>query len=227
MLIAAKRQFKDALFDEFARIGKALSSGRRLEILELLAQRERTVEDLATETAMSVANCSQHLQVLRRARIVEVQKRGLYVGYRLSDDGVLRLWLSLCDVGHARLAEIGRLVQTYCKNREDLEAISSEQLRQRLKSEAIVVLDVRPEEEYRAGHIADARSIPVAELDRRLAELPKRKAIVAYCRGPYCVFADEAVDLLRARGYKAMRLDIGFPQWKAQGLPIAVSPPTA
>lgn len=215
-----KRQFKDQVYEQFARIGKALSSGRRLEILELLAQAERTVEDLAAETAMSVANCSQHLQVLRAARLVEVRREGLFAKYRLADDGILRLWVVLREIGEARLAEISRVVDTFLTDRKTMQAISTGELRSRLKDGDVVLLDVRPTQEFEAGHIAGARSIPVAELDRRLKELPKKREIVAYCRGPYCVYADEAVDLLRARGYNAVRFHDGYPDWKAVGLPV-------
>jgi len=215
-----KRQFKDQVYEQFARIGKALSSGRRLEILDLLAQAERTVEDLAAEAAMSVANCSQHLQVLRAARLVDVRREGLFAKYRLADDSILRLWLVLREIGEARLAEISRVVDTFLTERKTLQTISTNELRSRLKDGGVVLLDVRPALEFEAGHIAGARSIPVAELQKRLKELPKDREIVAYCRGPYCVYADEAVDLLRAKGYKAVRFNDGFPDWKAVGLPV-------
>ncbi|HXB67396.1 MAG TPA: metalloregulator ArsR/SmtB family transcription factor [Candidatus Acidoferrales bacterium] len=218
---ALKRQFKDQLFEQFARIGKALSNGRRLELLELLAQRERTVEELAAESAMSVANCSRHLQVLRGAQLVEVRREGLYARYRLADEQVLSLWLSFRQLGEARLAEVRRVVETYLKDRQALQAITNEELIARLGKRDVVVLDVRPEEEFSAGHIAAAQSMPIAELQRRLKEIPKRSTVVAYCRGPYCVFADEAVSLLRKHGYEALRLQTGFPEWKIQGLPIA------
>jgi len=218
---SAKRQFKDALFGEFARIGKALASGRRLEVLEILAQGERTVEELAGETAQSVANTSQHLQVLRQAQLVEARRDGNYIRYRLSDERITRLWLSLREVGETRLAEVERLVSTYLKDRDTLQAIDSKELRRRVKEGSALVLDVRPAAEFEAGHITGARSIPGGELKQRLRELPKSKTVVAYCRGPYCVYADEAVALLRSRGYKAFRLEQGFPDWKLQGLPVA------
>jgi rhodanese-related sulfurtransferase/DNA-binding transcriptional ArsR family regulator len=218
----AKRQFKDQLFEQFARVGKALSNGRRLEILELLAQGERTVESLATETGMSVANCSQHLQILRAAQLVQVRREGLFGSYRLADEQVLKLWLSLRDIGESRVADIARVVETYLTDRKGLKAISAAELKERLQTKTVVVLDVRPEQEFLAGHIAGARSIPIAELKRRLKEIPKTKRIVAYCRGPYCVFADEAVVLLRTKGFEALRLEQGFPEWKAAGLPIAI-----
>jgi rhodanese-related sulfurtransferase len=215
-----KRQFKDEIFAQFARIGKALSSGRRLELLELLAQGERVVEDLAVGTEQSVANISQHLQVLRQAHLVESRREGNYIRYRLADENVLHLWLALRDLGQARLAEIGRLVDTFLKDRNALEAVTCMELRHRIKDGGVVVVDVRPAEEYAAGHIPGARSIPIDELKARLREIPKRSEVVAYCRGPYCVFADEAVTLLRASGRRAMRLETGFPDWKVRGLPV-------
>jgi len=224
MNLADKRRFKDDLFEQFARIGKALSSGRRLELLELLAQRERTVEELAAETCMSVANCSQHLQVLRGAQIVDVRRDGLYARYRVADESVLRFWLSLRALGEARLAEVRRIVETYLKDRKSLQAITTDQLRERLSRRNVVVLDVRPAEEYDEGHIQGARSILLKELEGRLKELPKSKEVIAYCRGPYCVFADEAVSLLHRHGFKARRLTAGFPEWQADGLPTECAP---
>jgi len=220
MDLAAKRMFKSQLFEQFSRIGKGLSSGRRLELLELLAQGERTVEDLASETGMSVANTSRHLKGLREAQLVEVRREGLYARYRLANEHVFVLWQALRDLGTARLAEIRQIVATYLADRESLRGITCEELQRRLEERSIVLLDVRPDEEYRAGHVPGARSIPLAELKAQLKALPKRKEIVAYCRGPYCVFADEAVTLLRSHGRKASRLEIGFPDWKARGLPV-------
>ena len=217
---SAKRIFKDQLFEQFARIGKGLSSGRRLELLELLGQGERTVEELASETGMSVANTSQHLKALREAQLVEVRREGLYAWYRLANEHVFALWQALRELGSARLAEIRRIVDTYLTDRGSLHGITCEELQRRLAERSVVLLDVRPEGEYRAGHVAGARSIPLAELKTQLKTLPKRKEIVAYCRGPYCVFADEAVALLRAHGRKATRLETGFPDWQALGLPV-------
>ncbi|MBI4908504.1 MAG: metalloregulator ArsR/SmtB family transcription factor [Acidobacteria bacterium] len=217
----AKRRFKDEIFEQFARIGKALSSGRRLELLDLLAQREFSVEELAEAASLSVANCSQHLRILHAARLVSVQRDGLYARYRLAGENVLDLYLSFRRVGEERLAEVSRVVQTYLKDRSSLQAITNGELLARLKKRDVVVLDVRPEKEFRAGHIADARSIPMATLQKRLKEIPRRSTVVAYCRGPYCVFADEAVTLLRSHGYHAVRLETGFPDWKMQGLPVA------
>jgi rhodanese-related sulfurtransferase len=218
-----KRQFKNELYDQFARLAKALGSGRRLELIELLAQGERTVEALAEETDQSIANTSQHLQVLRHARLVETTRAGNHIRYRLADDHVLRLWFAFRDLGDARLTEIGALVQTFLSDRERLQAVSIKELRRRIDERSVVVLDVRPEVEYEAGHIHGARSIPITELRTRLKDLPKNREIVAYCRGPYCVFADEAVAVLRNNGYKAFRLEGGFPDWAIQGLPTSSS----
>ena len=215
-----KRIFKDALYEQFARIGKALSNGHRLELLEVLAQGEHSVETLAQETGMSIANASQHLQVLRSARLVEARREGIYQYYRLADEPVFALWQAMRRVGESRMAEIDRIVQTYLHDRSLLQPISATELIQRLSEGNILLLDVRPVEEYTAGHLPDALSIPIAELQTRLVELPQEREIVAYCRGPYCVFADEAVSLLRTHGYHARRLEQGLPDWRALGLPV-------
>jgi rhodanese-related sulfurtransferase len=219
----AKRAFKDALFEQFALIGKALASGRRLELLELLAQGERSVEDLAQQASLTVANASQHLQILRSARLVVARKDGLYARYSLANDRALKLWIALREFGETEIGEINRVVRNYLHDREHLEAITAEELRARLEHGNVVLLDVRPETEYQSGHIRGAISIPVADVEGRLNQLPKRKEIIAYCRGPYCVFADEAVRLLRARGYRAQRLEVGFPEWRMHGLPVEVA----
>jgi rhodanese-related sulfurtransferase/biotin operon repressor len=215
-----KRAFKDQLYEQFARIGKALASPHRLELLEVLAQGEHSVETLAQETGMSVANASQHLQVLRAAHLVEVRRQGVSMYYRLADEGVFRMWQAIRTVGETQLAEIDRVVQTFLQDRTLLQPIGAHEVLRRLSDDQIVLLDVRPAEEYEASHLPQARSIPVTELEARLAELPVDKEIVAYCRGPYCVFADEAVTLLRTRGYQAHRLAEGLPDWRALGLPI-------
>lgn len=215
------RAFKDQLYAQFARVGRALASPARLELLDLLGQGERPVEDLAREAHLSLANTSAHLQVLSRARLVAAEKRGLRVYYRLADPAVFSLWAALRETGRRQLAEIDRLVAAYLHGRRGLEAVDREQLRLRLADPATVVLDVRPALEYRQGHIAGARSIPVAELQARLEELDPARAVVAYCRGPYCVFADEAVALLRAHGFAAARYEEGYPEWAAAGLPVA------
>ena len=217
------REFKDRLFEQFARIGKALASPKRLEILDLLAQGERTVEEIARETAMPLANASQHLQVLKGARMVESRREGLYAYYRLADEAVFRTWQSVRALGETRLAEIDRVVETFLEDRNALEALGAAALMERLSDGNVVVLDVRPEEEYRAGHIPGALSVPVDALEAALQALPKDKEIVAYCRGPYCVFSDEAVTLLRSRGYQARRLAEGLPDWRAKGLPVETS----
>jgi rhodanese-related sulfurtransferase/DNA-binding MarR family transcriptional regulator len=216
----AKRTFKDAIYGQFSRIGKVLANPHRLELIDVLAQGPRSVEVLAGETALTVANASQHLQVLRRARLVRRQKEGTYVYYRLAGDEVVRLWQALRAVGEARLADIDRIVRDYRMVPEVLDPIGMEALRERIDRGDVIVLDVRPAEEYHHGHIAGARSIPVGELEARLDELPTDVDVVAYCRGPYCVFADEAVDALRERGVDARRLKAGFPDWKAAGLPV-------
>ena len=215
-----KRAFKNQLYEQFARIGKALSSPHRLELLEVLAQGERSVEALAQETGMSVANASQHLQVLRAAQLVEVRREGVYIYYRLGDERVFRLWQAMREVGEARIAEIERIVQTYLHERTLLRPISATELHQRLIEGDVVLLDVRPVEEYEASHLPGALSMPVTDLEARLPELPREKEIVAYCRGPYCVFADEAVALLQTNGYQARRLAQGLPDWRALGLPV-------
>ncbi len=214
------REFKDLLYDQFARVGKAVANPHRLELLDLLAQGERTVESLAQEAALPIANTSQHLQALRRAALVEVRREGPYAYYRLADDRVFQLWRAIRELGEQRLAEVDRLVDTYLGNRGDLESIDVETLMRRMLDDDVVVLDVRPAEEYEAGHIPGARSVPIDELEQRLQELPKASEIVAYCRGPYCVFSDEAVALLTDHGYRARRLDVGLPDWRSNGLPV-------
>lgn len=216
----AHREFKDQLYAQFARVGKALASPQRLELLDLLAQGERTVEDLAREAALSIANASQHLRLLREAHLVESHKQGLYVFYRLADPAVFALWRALREVGERQLAEIDRLVETYLRSPERLEPLSRADLVRRLSDGGAILLDVRPALEYQQGHIAGARSIPVEHLGARLRELTPDQEVVAYCRGPYCVFADEAVALLRARGFTARRYAEGYPEWAAAGLPI-------
>lgn len=214
------RDFKDQLYGQFARVGKALASPQRLELLDLLAQGERSVEDLAREASLTIANASQHLGILRQARLVEARKAGLYVYYRLADASVYDLWRALRGTGERQLAEIDRLVDEYMRHPERLEPVSREALRRRLAEGSAVVLDVRPEVEFRQGHIAGARSLPLAELERRLGELDPRSDVIAYCRGPYCLFADEAVELLARRGFRAARFAEGYPEWAAAGLPV-------
>lgn len=214
------RTFKDELFEQFARLPKAMASPKRLELIDLLAQGERTVDELARETAMSVANTSQHLQTLKAAQLVSVRRDGLYAYYRLASPDVFALWQAVRRVGEAQLAELDRIVETYLSDRGALEGLSVHQLQARLEQDEVVLLDVRPQTEYQAGHIPGARSIPISELAERLGSLPKGQEFVAYCRGPYCVFADEAVALLRKHGLQATRLREGFPDWQAEGLPV-------
>jgi rhodanese-related sulfurtransferase/DNA-binding transcriptional ArsR family regulator len=216
----AHRAFKDRLYGQFARIGKALSSPHRLEILELLAQGERTVDSLATEVGLSLANTSQHLQALRQAALVESRKDGLYVSYRLSDPTVFDLCTAIRTVAERQLADLDRLVREHFGDRSDAEAVEMHELLKRARSKRIVVLDTRPPGEYAAGHIAGAISVPVDDLQRRLRQLPKGKEYVAYCRGPYCVYADRAVEILRSNGRQARRLREGFPEWRASGFPV-------
>ncbi|HEY7125770.1 MAG TPA: metalloregulator ArsR/SmtB family transcription factor [Ktedonobacterales bacterium] len=215
-----ERAFKSSLYLQFARLGKALASPARLELLDLLAQGERSVEELAQEADLGVANASAHLQALSRAQLVASRKVGLRVYYRLADKSVFRLWVALREAGEHQLAEIDRLVTTYLQDRQSLQPISREELARRLTDGETIILDVRPQLEYRQGHIAGARSIPVEEVEQRLAELEPQRQIVAYCRGPYCVFADEAVTMLRAHGFAAQRYAEGYPDWAAAGLPI-------
>src|ERR1700694_3901349 len=215
------RAFKDRLYAEFATIGKALASAHRLELLDLLGQGERSVDELAQEIGQSLANTSAHLQVLRQARLVESDKRGLTVVYRLAATEVFTLWRTLRDLGTVRLAEIDRLVETYLTDRSTLAAVDIAELRRLVDEGTVTLLDVRPELEYRQGHIPGARSIPVAELERRLAELPGDREVVAYCRGPYCVYSDEAGQLLQRNGFQVRRFAEGFPEWRAAGLAVA------
>jgi rhodanese-related sulfurtransferase len=223
----AHRDFKDRLYGQFARIGKALSSPHRLEILELLAQGERTVDSLATEIGLSLANASQHLQALRQAALVESRKEGLYVSYRLADPAVFELCTAIRSVAERRLADLERLVREHFGDRSDAEPVQMDELLKRARSESVVILDTRPATEYAAGHIAGAISVPVDDLQRRLRQLPKRKEYVAYCRGSYCVYADRAVQVLRSHGRRARRLLEGFPEWRAAGLPVETGPSTA
>ena len=217
---ASKRHFKDAIYEQLARVGKALASPKRLELLDLLAQGPRTVEVLAEAAEISLANTSQHLQVLRGARLVEADKQGLYVRYRLADDDVGALLLQLRALAESRLAEVEATRRAFLSSVHALEQVDRDELRRRVLSGEVTVLDVRPVEEFEAGHLPGARSIPVAELESRLSELPPDREIVAYCRGPYCVYAIDAVNLLRQRGFVAHRLEEGPPDWRARGLPL-------
>ena len=214
---------KAALFDGLASVAQALGSGRRAEIVDVLAQGERSVDEIAAEISQTVANTSQHLQVLARAGLVRSRREGTRAIYRLTSDEVAELWAAVRDVAVRHLAEVSVLADEYLGDRGGVEQVSALELEQRLARGDVVLLDVRPEREYAAGHIAGARSVPVDELDSVIEALPRRREIVAYCRGPYCVYADDAVRLLRARGLKASRLDVGFPEWRRAGLPVATA----
>ena len=216
------RAFKDAIYEQFARIGKALSSPKRLELLDLLCQSERTVEALAKLANLTVANASQHLRVLLAARLVESEKRGLYVSYRLASSTVCDLYRAMRELGESRLAEVEQITRRFLAGREGMEPIDRESLLARVRAGEVTVLDVRPVEEYVAGHIPGAISIPLGELEQHLSELPRDQEIVAYCRGPYCVLAIRAVEVLRSRGFRAVRLEDGVPDWRARGLPVAL-----
>jgi rhodanese-related sulfurtransferase/DNA-binding transcriptional ArsR family regulator len=215
------RPLKDGVYQQFARIGHAVSSPKRLELLDLLAQGEKTVEQLAEQSATALKNTSAHLRVLRQARLVETRRDGSYVLYRLADDAVVRLLRQIEGLGRARLAEVAQVADLYITNRDALEPVSLMELRKRMRDGDVTVLDVRPEDEYVSGHIPGAVSIPIAQLRRRLAELPQGREIIAYCRGPYCVYSVDAVEILRKHGYKARRADEGMPDWRARGYPIA------
>jgi len=216
----AHREFKVRLYGQYGRIGKALASPHRLELLELLAQGDRTVESLASEIDVSTANASQHLQVLRQAGLVETRRDGLFIHYRLADPAVFELCRAIRIVAERRLAELDVLVRAHFRDRSDAEAVSIDELLARAKRKDIVILDTRPAGEYAAGHIAGAVSVPVDQLQAQLRRLPKNQEYVAYCRGPYCVYADRAVALLKRSGRRALRLSEGFPEWKAAGFPI-------
>ena len=218
------RETKTALFDVFARAAKALASGRRLELVDVLANGERTVEALAGQVGLSVANTSQHLQILRQAGLVTSRRQGTSIHYRLSGPEVFELWRGLRSLAASRLAEVERLAAAYLGDRDQLEPVTRQELARRLQNgDDLVVLDVRPAAEYAAGHLPEAVSIPVGELRRRLAELPADREVVAYCRGPYCAFAHEAVTLLRKEGISARRLEDGLPEWQAAGLAVTRS----
>ena len=216
------REAKDRLYEQFARTAKAVASPKRIELLELMAQGEQTVEVLARATGMGVTNTSAHLQVLRRDRLVETRKQGTKVHYRLAGDEVAGFVASLRDLARARLAEVDRVVADYFVARDALEPVSRAELVERASRGDVVILDVRPAEEFAAGHIPGALSVPLDQLDAALSRLPKRARIVAYCRGPYCVLAPQAVQRLRAKGFTASRLVDGMPEWRLAGLPVAV-----
>jgi len=219
------REFKDPLYAQFARIGHALGSPRRIELLDLLAQSEKSVELLAEQGAMPIKNTSAHLRVLRQARLVETRRQGTFVYYRLAGDDVVELLRSLQAVARERLAEVEQVTKLYLTQRDELEPVTWRELRRLVRDDVVTVIDARPREEFVAGHIAGALSVPVGELKRRLAEIPKDREVVAYCRGPYCVYSLETVTLLRKHGYRARRAEAGLPQWRLSGLPMESGAP--
>ena len=211
----------DALYQQLARVGQAIASGPRLALLDLLRQGPRTVEALAQQAGLTLANASQHLKVLRQARLVEAEKRGIFVTYRVADQAVDDFYGALRGLAETRLAEVQQIAQTFVEKRGSLEPIDRRLLLRRVRAGKVTVLDVRPVEEYRAAHIPGAVSVPLKQLEKYLDRLSKGREIVAYCRGPYCVLAPEAVKLLRARGYRAIALGDGVGEWRARGLPVA------
>lgn len=221
------REFKEKLYSQFARVGAALANPHRLELLDLLAQGERSVDALSREAGLSIANASRHLQILREARLVTTDKRGLHVFYRLAGPDIFELWRMLRGVGERQLAEVDRLVGRYLGHRHETDAIDQHELLRRIREGNVTVLDARPEVEYRQGHIVGAINVPVEDLLTRLGELPTDRQIVAYCRGPYCVYADESVRLLQEHGVPTIRLTDGYPEWAAAGLPTETGERTA
>jgi rhodanese-related sulfurtransferase len=220
--MSGHRAFKDAVYAQFARIGHALASPKRIELLDLLGQGEKTVEALAEHVATPVKNTSAHLRVLRQARLVETRRDGTYVYYRLADDDVFRLLRALETLGHHRLADVQQVVQAYLDGQDALEPVTFQELRRLMREDDVTVVDVRPTDEYEAGHIPGALSMPVPELKRRLRELPKSREVIAYCRGRYCIYSLDAVRVLRKLGYRARRAHEGWPDWRAAGLPVEV-----
>lgn len=218
-----KRTFKNKIYSELAKIVKALSNPHRLEILELLAQGRFSVEEIAGQTDLTVANASQHLQVMKRVQLVETEREGNYVYYRLADQNVYKAWKALRDLGIERMAEIERVMRSFRESRSSMETLTSTELIQKIEQGEVMVLDVRPKAEYEEGHIAGALNVPVEELEERIENLPDDREIVAYCRGPFCVFADDAVKMLNEKGFNAKRLDEGFPEWMLDELPVEVS----
>jgi len=218
-----KRIFKDRVYEQLARISKAIASPQRLELLDLLSQSPRTVENLAQEAHLTVANTSRHLQILRAAHLIEAEKEGVFVRYRIADETVADFYRVLRILAASHLAELDHVTRQFFAERGGLEPVDRKALLARVRKGLVTVLDVRPQEEYATGHIAGAVSIPLAELKDRLAELPRDKDIVAYCRGPYCVLAAQAVELLRERGFRVVRLEDGVSDWRAHGLPVATA----
>jgi rhodanese-related sulfurtransferase/DNA-binding transcriptional ArsR family regulator len=220
----ADRAAKDALFEGFAEVAKALSSGRRAEIVDLLAQGERSVDEIAAEIDQTVANTSHHLRAMARAGLLTTRRDGTRIYYSLASERVGELWAALREVAVEHVAGIERLAGAYLGERDGIDVIDHKELAARLKRGEVIVLDVRPEAEYISGHIAGARSVPIGELRKHLRALPKDTEVVAYCRGPYCVYADDAVRELNRKGFRARRLIDGFPEWKRDGMPVAAGP---
>jgi rhodanese-related sulfurtransferase/predicted transcriptional regulator len=218
-----KREFKDQVYTLLSKLVKAMANPHRLEIIDLLGQGERSVEDISIETGLSVANASQHLQQLKQANLVKVRRDGNYIYYRLAHDDVYKSWNSLRAIGIQSFAEIDRLIKDFRTQKNSLEPVSLNDLVNRMQSNDVILLDVRQEGEFKAGHIPKAVNIPIDQLIQRLDDLDKSKQYIAYCRGPFCVFADEAVELLRKHRFNACRMEEGFPDWKIKGLPVEIA----
>jgi rhodanese-related sulfurtransferase/predicted transcriptional regulator len=218
-----KREFKDKVYTVLAKLVKAMANPHRLEIIDLLGQAERSVEDISRETGMSVANASQHLQVLKQSNLVQIKRNGNFILYRLANDNIYKSWRSLREIGMESFSEVEKIVRDFRTQKSSLEPVRIEELESRMESSNIILLDVRPEQEFKAGHISRAINIPIDQLIKRINELKKSKQYIAYCRGPFCVFADDAVQLLTKKGFKAKRLEEGFLDWKIKGLPVHIN----
>jgi rhodanese-related sulfurtransferase/DNA-binding transcriptional ArsR family regulator len=214
------RALKDSIYPQFARIGQTVAHAKRIELLDLLSQGPKTVEKLAEDSATPLKSTSAHLRVLRQARLVETERAGTYIHYRLADESVFEFLRALQALARRRLAEIEQVTTLYLTRRDQLEPVTLKELRRLVKEGEVTLVDVRPRAEYDAAHIPGALSIPVSELKRRLSELPKKKEVIAYCRGPYCVYSVEALSILRSKGYRARRAEDGLPEWRAAGWPV-------
>jgi len=209
-----KRIFKDKVYSILANMVKAMANSHRLEIIDLLGQAERSVDEIATETGMSIANASQHLQVLKQSQLVQIKRKGNFILYSLANDNVYKSWRDLREIGMESLAEVEKIVKDFRTRKSTLEPVRIDELLSKMESSNIILLDVRPEQEFKAGHIPDAINIPIDQLAKRINKLKKTKQYIAYCRGPFCVFADDAVQLLTQKGFRARRLEEGYPDWK-------------
>lgn len=218
-----KRDFKDRVYSKLADITKAMANSHRLEIIDFLGAGEKTVEEIASDTNLSVANASQHLQVLKTSNLVVIRRQGNFIYYRLPDDEIYKFIQTIRQLAIARIAEVGKVITDFRAAKNSLEALNINELLDRMKSRNLILLDVRPPDEFEKGHIPGAINMPVNELAKRLKKLPKTKEYIAYCRGPFCVFADEAVHLLKRKGFKVKRLEQGFSGWKVEGLPVGVA----